>query len=118
RVAIVDQGKVIAEGSPRELIASLGGEHIIDFSVADSPGTPQVQSSDLSSLPGIQSVRCDNGLVSLAVAEPHVTLPALLVRLKELRRDLASLTTRHASLEDVFVTLTGRHLREDDASAS
>src|ERR1051326_1693399 len=36
RVAIVDQGKVIAEGSPRELIASLGGEHIIDFSVAEA----------------------------------------------------------------------------------
>jgi len=118
RVAIVDQGKVIAKGSPRELIASLGGEHIIDFSVAHAAGAMDLQPADLSSLPGTQSVRCEDGQVSLAVAEPHVTLPALLVRLKEMKRDLASLTTRHASLEDVFVTLTGRHLRDGGSNAS
>jgi ABC-2 type transport system ATP-binding protein len=112
RVAIVDHGKVIALGSPRELIASLGGEHVIDFSILDGPPTPKLQASDLSDLPGIQSVRFEDGQISLSVAEPHVTLPALLARLKELKRDLASLTTRHASLEDVFVTLTGRHLRD------
>jgi ABC-2 type transport system ATP-binding protein len=118
RVAIVDQGKVIAQGSPRELIASLGGEHIIDFSVAHAAGATDLQPADLSSLPGTQSVRCEDGQISLAVAEPHVTLPALLVRLKEMKRDLASLTTRHASLEDVFVTLTGRHLRDGGSNAS
>ena len=117
RVAIVDQGKVIALGSPGELIASLGGEHIIDFTVASAAGAPELQPTDLSSLPGIQSVRCEDGQISLAVVEPHVTLPAVLARLKETKRDLASLTTRHASLEDVFVTLTGRHLRDGDSNA-
>jgi len=118
RVAIVDHGKVIALGSPRELIASLGGEHIIDFSIANAAGLRELQASDLSDLPGTQSVRCEDGQISLAVAEPHVTLPALLVRLKDLRRELASLTTRHASLEDVFVTLTGRHLRDGGSHES
>src|SRR5262245_8453971 len=118
RVAIVDHGKVISLGSPRELIASLGGEHIIDFSVANVDGMPAVQPSDLSNLPGLQSVRCEDGQISLAVDEAHIALPALLVRLKDMRRDLASLTTRHASLEDVFVTLTGRHLRDGASSAS
>jgi len=118
RVAIVDHGKVITVGSPRELIASLGGEHIVDFSVANGTGMPELQSDELSSLPGVQSVRFEDGQISLAVAEVHVTLPALLVRLKEMKRDLASLTTRHASLEDVFVTLTGRHLRDGGANAS
>ncbi len=118
RVAIVDQGKVIALGSPRELIASLGGEHVIDFSIANSAGSPELQPADLSGLPGIQSVRCEDEQISLAVAEAHVTLPALLVRLKEMKPELASLTTRQASLEDVFVTLTGRHLRDGDANAS
>jgi ABC-2 type transport system ATP-binding protein len=47
------------------------------------------------------------------VTEPHVALPALLNRLQQSRHELSSLTTRHASLEDVFVTMTGRHLRED-----
>ena len=113
RVAIVDHGKVIALGSPRELISSLGGEHVIDFSVVNGDGVPPLQSNDLSNLPGVQSVRFEDGEVNLSVAEPHVTLPALLGRLQEMKRDLASLTTRHASLEDVFVALTGRHLRDN-----
>src|SRR5262249_31064837 len=112
RVAIVDHGKVIALGSPRELIASLGGEHMIDFSVANGAGLSELRADDVANLPGVQSVRCQNGQISLAVTEVHITLPPLLARLKDLKRDLASLTTRHASLEDVFVTLTGRHLRE------
>ncbi|HET9130426.1 MAG TPA: ATP-binding cassette domain-containing protein, partial [Terriglobia bacterium] len=118
RVAIVDQGKVIALGSPRELIASVGGEHIIDFSLTNGDGGPAFQPDKLSDLPGVQSVRSEDGQLRLAVAEVHVTLPALLKRLKDLNRDLASLTTRHASLEDVFVSLTGRHLRDGDAAAS
>jgi ABC-2 type transport system ATP-binding protein len=50
------------------------------------------------------------------VGQPHVALPALLDRLEEGRHELASLTTRHAGLEDVFVALTGRHLRDGDAN--
>jgi ABC-2 type transport system ATP-binding protein len=118
RVAIVDHGKVITLGSPRGLIASLGGEHIIDFSLIDGEGTLPLQPEHLADLPGVQSVRSEDGQFSLAVAEVHVTLPDLLKRLKDRNRDMASLTTRHASLEDVFVTLTGRHLRDGDAGTS
>ncbi len=114
RVAVVDHGKVIALGSPRELIARLGGEHVIEFSLADGQG---VESPPLEDLPGVRSVRFEDGGVCLRVTEPHVALPALLDRLRERGRELASLTTRHASLEDVFVQLTGRHLRDEEASS-
>jgi ABC-2 type transport system ATP-binding protein len=117
RVAIVDQGKIVTLGSPHELIASLGGEHIIDFSVAANGGS-ELQPIDLANLPSVQSVRCEDGQISLAVAEPHVAMPALFARLETMKRDLASLTTRHASLEDVFVTLTGHHLRDGGSNAS
>jgi ABC-2 type transport system ATP-binding protein len=113
RVAVVDHGKVIAEGSPRELIASLGGEHILDFSLMSSNGDPPLASTSLSDLPAVRSVRVENGTYSLAVTEPHIALPALLDRLRQSNRELSNLSTRHASLEDVFVTLTGRHLREE-----
>jgi ABC-2 type transport system ATP-binding protein len=49
----------------------------------------------------------------LTVAEPHRAIPALLEELQEHHRPLARLTTRHVSLEDVFVSLTGRHLRDE-----
>jgi len=60
------------------------------------------------------SVRREGDVWCLAVTAPHITIPALLQTLESSGRRLARLTTRHASLEDVFVTLTGRHLREDE----
>jgi ABC-2 type transport system ATP-binding protein len=71
----------------------------------------------LDGLPAVRAVRRDADLYSLSVTEPHVALPPLLARLREGGHELASLTTRHASLEDVFVTLTGRHLRDGAAAA-
>jgi ABC-2 type transport system ATP-binding protein len=114
RVAVVDHGKVIALGSPHELIAALGGEHVIEFTLGPDGG-PFPETS-LQSLPAVRAVRRDADLYSLSVTEPHVALPPLLARLQEGGHELASLTTRHASLEDVFVTLTGRHLRDGDAT--
>jgi ABC-2 type transport system ATP-binding protein len=62
---------------------------------------------------GVESVRTDDGLVSLNVRQPHLTIPALLDAVENQGAELLHLTTRQASLEDVFVRLTGRHLRED-----
>ena len=110
RVAVVDQGKVIALGSPAELIARLGGDHVIEFAVTGTAPEP----SALLDVPGVLSARAEeDGSVGLRVREPHVVLPALLDRLRREGYELARLTTRHASLEDVFVQLTGRHLREE-----
>jgi ABC-2 type transport system ATP-binding protein len=111
RVAIVDHGKVIALGSPAELIAQLGGEHLIEFVVNNGA---KLDYQSLRSLAGVVGVRCEEDACILAVTAPHVTLPALLERLRQEELALTRLTTRHASLEDVFVTLTGRHLREEN----
>jgi ABC-2 type transport system ATP-binding protein len=70
----------------------------------------------LQSLPAVVSVRREDEVYVLAVTAPHHTLPALLEKLQASKRELTQLTTRHASLEDVFVTLTGRHLREENVS--
>jgi ABC-2 type transport system ATP-binding protein len=119
RVAIVDHGKVIALGSPRALIASLGGEHVVDITLTngESPNGHSVDMTEvLGGMPAVTSVRQEAEHYALSVTEPHVALPVILERLQQRQLELASLTTRHASLEDVFVTLTGRHLR-DEASA-
>ncbi|MEX0676815.1 MAG: ABC transporter ATP-binding protein [Pirellulales bacterium] len=113
-VAIVDLGRVIALGTPRQLIATLGGEHVIEFTL-EGGGRGGLDKADLADLPTVSEVRSENSHVSLSVAEPHVVLPALLARLDRMECQLTSLTTRHASLEDVFVKLAGRHL--DDAEA-
>jgi ABC-2 type transport system ATP-binding protein len=115
RVAVIDHGKVIARGSPSELISTLGGEHVVEFAVADGNG---LREEDLASLPAVREVRKEATGIALTVGEPHITIPALLDRLQSLGHHLMRLTTRHASLEDVFVHLTGRHLRDDEVPPS
>jgi ABC-2 type transport system ATP-binding protein len=112
RVAIVDQGKVIALGSPRELIASLGGEHVIEFTLEGDCQRQIVDGARLADLPGVNNVREENSHLRLSASEPHLVLPALIERLDRLNCKLTSLLTRHASLEDVFVKLAGRHLND------
>jgi ABC-2 type transport system ATP-binding protein len=124
RLAIVDHGQIIAEGSPADLIDRLGGHHVVEFAVSrkasgDSDGgkseiaTPESANDAWRSLPSVESVRDDDGLVALNVKQPHLTIPALLDAIEKQGRELQHLTTRQASLEDVFVRLTGRHLREE-----
>jgi ABC-2 type transport system ATP-binding protein len=115
RVAVVDHGKVIALGSPAELIARLGGDHLIEFVLVEGES---VENAELQGLPTIVSVRHEDSATILACTAPHVALPALLGTLHRRGFNLARLTTRHASLEDVFVTLTGRHLREEGESGT
>jgi ABC-2 type transport system ATP-binding protein len=117
RVAVVDHGKVIALGSPQELIAALGGEHVVEFALGNGGSSALVKES-LLGLPGVREVRMDTGGIALTVTEPHISIPALLQKLQSERHTLARLTTRHVSLEDVFVHLTGRRLRDDEVSSA
>jgi len=110
RLAIVDHGQVIAEGSPADLIDRLGGHHVVEFSVS---GTDGAALAAWRVLPSVESVREDESMVSLNVKQPHMTIPALLDAIEKQGGELQHLTTRQASLEDVFVRLTGRHLREE-----
>ncbi len=111
RIAIMDHGKVIAQGTPRELIASIGVEHVVEFSAGDV-GKP-VDVSALRDVAGVRSVRTENGSILMQVTELHQAVPALLRELSRQSVPLTELRTHSASLEDVFVMLTGRHLRDE-----
>ncbi len=112
RVAIFDSGKIIAEGTPQELIRSIGAEHVIEFSIEQENIT--LDRSLLQSLPTVEQVDLEQSKYHITASEPHIVLPALISCLAEQQISLASLSTRHASLEDVFVSLTGRHLIQRD----
>jgi ABC-2 type transport system ATP-binding protein len=109
RVAIVDHGKIIALGTPRQLIAMLGSEHVVEFAL-ESGG--RLADEELALLPGVAQVRQVEGRYQLDVGHVHLTIPALLALLASRRIELTELTTHTATLEDVFVHLTGRHLRD------
>lgn len=116
RVAIVDHGKIIALGSPAQLIARLGGEHVIEFALGGEAPPPAAE--EFAGLASVLNARADGDGFSLTVSEPHHAIPALLDDLESRQLPLARLTTRHVSLEDVFVSLTGRHLRDDGPETS
>jgi ABC-2 type transport system ATP-binding protein len=108
RVAVIDHGKVIALDSPRALIASLGGQEVIEFTLEQG----SLETSVVSRLPGMHGIRHVAGGFALAVDPLHVALPALVDYLRGAGARLGRLATRHATLEDVFVALTGRGLRD------
>jgi ABC-2 type transport system ATP-binding protein len=110
RVAIVDHGKRIALGTPRELVADLKAEHVLEFAVTDGLN---VDEGPLRKIEGVCSASRQDGTYRLQVEQLHLAMPALLGELRRQGAQLAELRTHSATLEDVFVSLTGRYLRDE-----
>jgi ABC-2 type transport system ATP-binding protein len=110
RVAIMDHGKIIALGTVRELIASVGGDHIVEFAVRDSKA---VDVTKLTAIEGVHSHRVDAGLHQLSVTDLHTTVPCVFAAVADMHLELSEFRTHSATLEDVFVALTGRNLRDE-----
>jgi ABC-2 type transport system ATP-binding protein len=110
RVAIMDHGKIIALGTPQQLIASIGAEHIVEFALS-ADAVPDT--APLLAIPGIQSHRVDAGLHQFSVSELHIAVPRIFAALSAQGLHLSEFRTHSATLEDVFVGLTGRNLRDE-----
>ncbi|MFL6235232.1 MAG: ATP-binding cassette domain-containing protein [Thermoanaerobaculia bacterium] len=108
RVAIVDRGKVIALGTPSELISSLHAANVIELS-----SEPEIEEEALRALPGVTEPHRRGPNWSVPVESLAETMPALLDRIESSGAKLVNLSTHRATLEDLFVSLTGRALRED-----
>jgi len=110
RVLIVDHGRAIASGSPREVIEGLGAENIVELSLGEH--SAHLDEAELRALPGVASAKRDNGHVRLSVTDTQACLAALLALLDRRGLALEDLRTHRPTLEDVFVALTGKHLRD------
>jgi len=108
RVAIMDHGKILALDRPATLVASLGAEQIVEFRVR-----PDLPEAVLSGLNGVSGVVCTDGAWKLRVARIGEALPGLLAEIERRGVALETLTTHQATLEDVFVSMTGRALRDE-----
>jgi len=86
-------------------------EHIVEFSAGI--GARALDTSALGGIDGVREVQSENGNVRVQVTELHRSVPALLDEIARQQVPLTALRTHSATLEDVFVALTGRHLRDE-----
>jgi ABC-2 type transport system ATP-binding protein len=107
RIAIVDHGKRIALGTPRELIATLQATNIIEFT-----STPALEESEVCAMLDCQGVTRRGDRWQMRVDSLAVALPQLVNAIDARGARLDSLSTHAATLEDLFVALTGRELRD------
>ncbi len=111
QLAIMDHGKIIARGTPGELIASIGAEHLVELS---TKGAGRALDLDrLKILDGVRDARVENDRLHIHASELHRAVPALIEELRLQDVPFTELSTHSATLEDVFVSLTGRHLRDE-----
>jgi ABC-2 type transport system ATP-binding protein len=108
-IVIVDHGRIVARGTPEALVHSLGGEQLVEFVAA-----PAIPAEALERVPGFSGQRRRGETVSLSVQALHEAVPALLRIADEHRSELLQLSTRAATLDDVFLALTGRTLAEPE----
>jgi ABC-2 type transport system ATP-binding protein len=109
RVAIVDRGRKLAQGTPRALVASLGAEHVIELE-ADG----ELADAEIAALPGVEAVRHAEGALRLTVGDVARAVPPLLALLARRGLEARRLATHHATLEDVFLALAGRTLAAEE----
>ena len=109
-VVIMDAGRIIAKGTPASVIASLHAESIVEIYPRDGTGDRLVDAA-LLSLPGVSEVRREGASLTIVVTDTQASVGAMLAHFTEVGVELESLQTHSPTLEDVFVALTGKHLR-------
>jgi ABC-2 type transport system ATP-binding protein len=112
RVAVMDRGRVIAIDTPAALIASLGIESVIEARVSGG----ELHETDLQALPNIIQAGITDDKIELRTRNVQSTLIALMRLVEQRHITLAELISKQSTLEDVFLSLTGRSIGSDEAS--
>jgi ABC-2 type transport system ATP-binding protein len=102
---------LIALDTPRAIIDSVGAEHVLEYATVG--GESALTEDVLRSIAGVRSARARDGGYQLQVDALPRTMPALLTELQRRELHITELRTHSPTLEDVFVSLTGRHLRDE-----
>jgi ABC-2 type transport system ATP-binding protein len=113
RVGILSAGTLVAEGTPTDLKRSIGDDVII----ARIDGDPSAARAAVAGLPGVQSVEARGTDLVVTAADGAATIGPVAVALDSSGIALRDLTLRTPTLDDVFLELTGTHIRPDEETA-
>jgi ABC-2 type transport system ATP-binding protein len=107
RLAILDHGKILRSGTPAELIAGLGIPSVVELTFDGAAPDPAAFAARLGSAIGARG-----DIWEIPTPDPKALLPRLFATIESVRLDYNQVHVRRATLEDVFLQLTGRSLRE------
>ncbi len=107
RIAIIDRGNIVALGTPDQLKAMVGGDVVTMTS-----SQPDAAAREIQEVLGVTAAR-DNGTLRMEVADGKAFVPRLV---RELIAPVDTVSMRRPSLDDVFLKLTGRAIRDDEAN--
>jgi ABC-2 type transport system ATP-binding protein len=110
RVGIIDEGRLIALGTPAELKSSVGVDTVV--TVTADGDQDRFAAALLAGVPGATTAEPVDGSIRLGVAGTHRVVPAIVEIIGELAMTLTDISVREPTLETVFITLTGKDLRE------
>jgi ABC-2 type transport system ATP-binding protein len=110
RIAIIDHGTIVAEGTPRSLKHEVSGDAVV-ISLNDEDAAQQA-SAELSVLPSVRERAVEGASVRLYVADGTAALPEVLRQLDHAGQAPRSLSLSEPTLDDVFLAKTGRSLRD------
>ena len=111
RILIIDHGEIVAEGTPEELKRRIGGDQVI---LTVAPADAERTAAAAATLVADSRPESDGGEVRLISADGGKALPSLLAGLAKAGIDVQGVSVRRPTLDDVFLTLTGRSLRDGD----
>jgi ABC-2 type transport system ATP-binding protein len=109
RIGIIDEGRIVAEGTRRELVATIGGLDLVRLQLA---GDASAAAAALAGLEAVESADADDGTVVCLVEGAAGTLPALLATAGDAGATVTGVEVREPDLEDVFLHHTGKALRD------
>ncbi len=117
RIAIMDMGQIVAQGSPAELKRRIQGD-ILSLTVNHIENAPQVAVTALRDLELVREIQADGGSLKLVVAHGGEALPVVLRLLENKGVGVADIALSRPSLDDVFLRATGHSLRDEDKVAA
>ncbi|MEO1060779.1 MAG: ABC transporter ATP-binding protein [Actinomycetota bacterium] len=108
RVGIIDHGKLIAEGTRRELVGLIGRHDHVRLQLGHGGASV---ADRLQALPDVQSAVAADGVIDLALDDPSTVLPRILAEANDAGARVVAVEVVEPDLEEVFLQLTGRALR-------